>query len=52
MAIGDQCFTVEGSAHSLKPWELEALVATQTSNCFRMGCFRHAFNISRLDSPS
>ena len=56
MAIGDQCFTVEGSAHSLKPWELEALVARQATRqakgCFRMGGFRDAFNISRLDSPS
>ena len=52
MAIVDQCFTVEGSAHSSKPRGLETLEAGQTSSCFRTGGFRDAFNISRLDSPS
>ena len=56
MAIVDQCFTVEGSAHSSKPRGLETLAARQATRqakgCFRMGGFRDAFNISRLDSPS
>ena len=52
MAIVDQCFTVEGSAHSSKPRGLETLAARQARQLLSHGGFRDAFNISRLDSPS